>query len=92
MMQTSTIYDRLRRDEKEEPKQSVRISALAFLQRLPRNFTRPVADDLGEELGIKVRAVTHHLQTLCRKGYIVRIRQGVYSKAARTVKKNGIAS
>jgi|GEM_PF-3890340 len=26
------------------------------------------------------------------KGYIVRIRQGVYSKAARTVKKNGIAS
>ena len=62
------------------------------LQRLPRNFTRPVADDLGEELGIKVRAVTHHLQTLCRKGYIVRIRQGVYSKAARTIKKYSKAS
>ena len=92
MMQTSTIYDRLRREEKEEPKQPVRISALAFLQRLPRNFTRPVADDLGEELGIKVRVVTHHLQILCRKGYIVRIRQGVYSKAARTIKKYGKAS
>ena len=92
MMQTSTIYDRLRREEREEPKQPVRISPLAFLQRLPRNFTRAIADSVGEELGIKARAVTHHLQTLCRKGCIVRIRQGVYSKAARTIRKYGKAS
>ena len=91
MMQTSTIYDRLRPEEREEPK-VVRISPLAFLQRLPRNFTRAMADSVGEELGIKARAVTHHLQTLCRKGCIVRVRQGVYSKAARTIKKYRNAS
>ncbi len=38
MMQTSTIYDRLRREEREEPKR-VYISALAFLQMLPKQFT-----------------------------------------------------
>ena len=86
MIQTSTIYDRLRREEKEEPK-VVKISSLAFLNLLPHSFTRAIADSIGEELNIKARAVTYHLQTLCRKGYIVRIRQGVYSKDARKIKK-----
>ena len=92
IMQTSTIYDRLRREEKEEPKQSVRITPLAFLQALPRNFNRGDAERLGEEIGIKARAVTYHLQTLCRKGYIVRIRQGVYSKVTKKNDKYGKAA
>ena len=65
----------------------VKISSLAFLNLLPHSFTRAIADSIGEELNIKARAVTYHLQTLCRKGYIVRIRQGVYSKDARKIKK-----
>ena len=87
VVQTSTIYDRLRREEKEEPKRTRNISALAFMQLLPQNFTTAVAIKLGEEMGIKERAVGHHLRTLCGKGYIERIRQGVYRKIVRRVTK-----
>ena len=38
MMQTSTIYDRLHREEREETKR-VYLGALAFLQMLPKQFT-----------------------------------------------------
>jgi len=79
IMQTSTIYDRLRREEKEEPK-VVCISPLAFFGLLPHRFTTAVANKLGEEMGMKRRTVCKHLRTLCVKGYIVRLRQGVYGK------------
>jgi len=84
MMQTSAIYDRLRREEKEEPKRTC-ISPLAFVQLLSHQFTTAVAVKLGEEMGIKERAVRHHLRTLCTKGYIERLRQGVYRKVARRI-------
>ncbi len=84
MMQTSAIYDRLRREEKEEPKRTC-ISPLAFVQLLPHTFTTAVAIKQGEEMGIKERAVRHHLRTLCVKGYIERLRQGVYRKVTRRI-------
>ena len=84
MMQTSTIYDRLRREEKEEPKRTC-ISPLAFAQLLPHQFATAVAVKQGEEMGIKERAVRHHLRTLCVKGYIERLRQGVYRKVTRRI-------
>ena len=86
MMQTSTMYNRLRREEKEEVPKAVRISALAFLEMLPAAFTREGATCTGSELGIKERAVTYHLSTLIRKGYIVRIEQGRYRKVKRATK------
>ena len=79
MMHTSTIYSRLRREEKEEPK-VVCISPLAFFGLLPHQFTTAVANKLGEEMGMKRRTVCKHLRTLCVKGYLVRLRQGVYGK------------
>ena len=86
MMQTSAIYNRLRREEREEAPKAVRISALAFLEMLPTAFTREGATCTGSELGIKERAVTYHLNTLIRKGYIVRIEQGRYRKVKRATK------
>ena len=83
-MQTSALYNRLRREEKEEPKRTC-ISPLAFVQLLSHQFTTAVAVKLGEEMGIKERAVRHHLRTLCVKGYIERLRQGVYRKVTRRI-------
>ena len=83
VMQTSALYNRLRREEKEEPKAVVCISPLAFLSLLPRQFTTAVALKQGEEMGMKPRTVKKHLHTLCVKGYVERVRQGVYCKAAR---------
>jgi predicted transcriptional regulator len=80
------MYNRLRREEKEEAPKAVRISALAFLEMLPTAFTREGATCTGSELGIKERAVTYHLSTLIRKGYIVRIEQGRYRKVKRATK------
>ena len=85
MMQTSAIYDRLRREEREEEPKRTCISPLAFVQLLPHTFTTAVANKLGEEMGIKERAVRHHLRTLCVKGYIERLRQGVYRKVTRRI-------
>lgn len=34
-----------------------------------------------------ISAVRHHLRTLCVKGYIERLRQGVYRKVARRINK-----
>ena len=84
MMQTSTIYDRLRREEREEPKQPVRISPLAFLQALPKQFTKAVAIQVGEEWGISERAVTNKLNRLCRDCYLERVRHGVFAKISAT--------
>ena len=78
-MQTSALYNRLRAPM--VARESAHISALAFLNLLPQSFTTEVANKVGEEQGIKVRAVGYHLRTLCNKGYVERLRQGVYRKA-----------
>ena len=88
MMQTSAMYNRLRREEKEgdKPKQP-KVSALTFFQRLPKQFTTAIANETGKELGIKERAVGLHLHTLYNMGYILRLRQGVYCKVTHVAKK-----
>ena len=83
MMQTSAIYDRLHQEEKVEPKTVVRISPLALLSLLPNQFTTAAAVKQGEEMGMKPRTVKKHLYTLCTKGYIEHVRQGLYRKATR---------
>lgn len=88
MMHTSTIYDRLRREEKEEPKLVASISPLAFLEQLSAQFATAEANKVGKEMGITPRTVSKHLNTLTKKGYIVRIRHGVYAKARLREKKN----
>ena len=87
MMQTSAIYNRLRREEKEEAPKRVYISALAFLTLLPKQFTTAAANEVGKEQGIKERAVALHLRSLYQKGYITRLKQGVYCKVAHVAKK-----
>ena len=87
MMQTSAIYNRLRREVKEEVPSRVYISALAFLTLLPKQFTTAAANEIGKEQGIKERAVALHLRSLYQKGYITRLKQGVYCKVARETKK-----
>ena len=83
MMQTSTIYDRLRREEKEEPKR-VYLSALAFLQMLPKQFTTAEAVRLGEELGLKQNGIAKKISRLAKDRYIVKVRQGVFVKSSKT--------
>ena len=82
MMQTSTLYNRLRREEKEEEKVAC-VSPLAFLGLLPRQFTTAVAIEQGEEMGMKPRTVKKHLRTLCAKGYVEHVKHGVYCKVPR---------
>lgn len=91
-MQAASLYDRLRREEREEAPKATRISPLAFLQMLPNSFTRSVAESAGEEMGLKKRSVTYHLNTLCSKGLIVRIQHGVYRKVKRQARKNSQAT
>ena len=83
MMQTSTIYDRLRREEKEEPKR-VYLSALAFLQMLPKQFTTAEALRFGEEFGLKQNGIAKKISRLVKERYIVKVRQGVFVKSSKT--------
>ena len=87
MMQTSTIYDRLRREECEETKR-VYISALAFLQMLPKQFTTAEAVCIGEEMGIKKNAVAKKLAKLSKEYYIGKVRQGVFVKTSKMERNN----
>jgi len=87
MMQTSTIYDRLRCEEYEEPKR-VYISALAFLQMLPKQFTTAEAVCIGEEMGIKKNAVAKKLAKLSKEYYIGKVRQGVFVKTSKMERNN----
>ena len=80
MMQTSTIYDRLRREEKEEETKRAYISALGFLHALPTKFTTAEAKELGDRLGIKQRAVDYKLHTLLNRAYIERTGYGAFRK------------
>ena len=87
MMQTSALYNRLRGEEKEDTKSAVKLSPLALMQLLPKQFTTAMAMKLGEEIGVKERTVGKHLRTLCSKGYLERVRQGVYCKVSRKSRK-----
>ena len=80
MMQTSTIYDRLRREEKHEEPKRAYISALGFLHALPKVFTTAEAKELGDRLGIKPRAVDYKLRTLLNRAYIERTCYGTFHK------------
>ncbi|MBO5679475.1 MAG: DUF3987 domain-containing protein [Bacteroidaceae bacterium] len=80
VMQTSTIYDRLRREEKEEEVKRPYVSALGFLHALPTKFTTAEAKELGDRLGIKQRAVDYKLRTLLNRAYIQRIGYGAFRK------------
>ena len=86
-MQTSTIYDRLRRETQEEPKR-VYISALAFLHMLPKQFTTAEAVCIGEEMGIKKNAVAKKLAKLSKEYYIGKVRQGVFVKTSKMERNN----
>ena len=88
VMQTSAMYDRLRRETPEEKPKRVYLSALALYHMLPKQFTTAIANKMGEEQGIKERAVRLHLTTLYKKGYIQRIRQGVYRKVEWVTKRH----
>ena len=92
MMQTSALYNRLRREEKEETRSVVCVSPLAFVNLLPHQFTTAVALKQGEKMGMKPRTVKKHLHTLCTKGCIERLRQGVYRKIPRKQKKMRLAA
>ena len=67
-------------EEKEEETTRAYISALAFLQMMPRTFTATQAKAKGEELGIKHRAVNYKLRTLMTQSYIENIGYGKYRK------------
>ncbi len=82
MMQTSALYNRLRTEEKEV-KPVVCISPLALLSIMPTQFTTAMALKQGEEMGVKPRTIKKHLHTLCMKGYVEHVRQGVYRKSSR---------
>ena len=88
MMQTSTIYDRLRREEREEEPKRVYISALAFLQMLPKQFTAAEAIRIGEAMGIKENAVAKKLAKLSKEYYIGKVRQGVFVKTSKMERNN----
>ena len=81
-MQTSALYNRLRREEKEEETTRAYISALAFLHMMPHTFTATQATVKGEELGIKRRAVHYKLRTLITRSYIERIGYGTFRKVS----------
>ena len=84
MVQTSTIYDRLRREEKHEEPKRVYLSALAFLQMLPKQFTTAEAVRLGEEFGLKQNGIAKKLARLTKEFYIAKVRQGVFVKTSKT--------
>ena len=84
MMQTSTIYDRLRRETQEEEAQKrTRMSALSFLHILPRNFTTAEAIRIGAEYGIGEGGVAKKLVRLTKDYYIAKVRHGVFVKVTK---------
>ncbi len=83
MMQTSTIYDRLRREETEEAPKRTRLSALAFLHMLPRQFCTAEAIRIGKERGIGEGGVAKKLTKLIKEYYIAKVRHGVFVKVTK---------
>ena len=87
MMQTSAMYNRLRREEKEEAAKKTRISALGFLHMLPRQFTTAKAISIGEEHGVGEGGVTKKLSRLCKEYYIVKVAHGAFVKVTKAERK-----
>ena len=88
LQQTSTIYDRLRRETQEEEPKRIYISALAFLHMLPKQFTTAEAVCIGEEMGIKKNAVAKKLAKLSKEYYIGKVGQGVFVKTSKMERNN----
>jgi hypothetical protein len=86
-MQTSSLYSRLRPEEKKERKQGARISPLFLLQMLPNQFTTAEAEKIGKELGISPRTTSKHLNTLVSNDNLKRPYNGHYVKVAKKNKK-----
>ncbi len=84
VMQTSAIYNRLRREEKDEEPKRAYISALAFLHALPKRFTTDEAIRMGAELGLKKSAVAKKLAKLTKEYYIAKVGHGVFVKVTKT--------
>ena len=87
MMQTSAIYNRLRREEKAVAPARVYMSALAFLQMLPRQFATAEAVRIGEELGLKRNAISKKLNQLHKEYFIGKLRHGVFVKTSAAERK-----
>ena len=83
VMQTSALYNRLRREEKELPAKSTRISALAFLHMLPRQFTTSEALSIGREHGLGEGGVAKKLARLSKDYYIVKVARGAFVKVTK---------
>ena len=95
VMQTSAIYNRLRREDKDEEAKRAYISALAFLHALPKRFSTAEAISIGEELGLKKNAVAKKLAKLTKEYYIGKVGHGVFVKTTKTERdkwKNKITS
>ena len=86
-MQTSSLYSRLRPEEKKERKQGARISPLFLLQMLPNQFTTAEAEKIGKELGISPRTTSKHLSTLVSNDSLKRPYNGLYVKVGKKDKK-----
>ena len=87
-MQTSSLYSRLRPEEKKERKQGARISPLFLLQMLPNQFTTAEAEKIGKELGISPRTTSKHLNALVSNDSLKRPYNGHYVKVGKKDKKN----
>ena len=79
-MQTSTMYNRLRREVKEEAPKNTYLSALAFSQLLPLKFTTSDAVEIGKQCGMSASGVNKKLAKLCKEFFISRVGKGVFVK------------
>ena len=87
MMQTSAMYNRLRREEREEAPKRTRISALGFLHMLPRQFTTAEAISIGRECGLGEGGVAKKLSRLCKDYYIAKVCHGAFVKVTKAERK-----
>lgn len=85
--QTSTMYSRLRTEEKKARKRTQSISALGFLMELPDQFTTKKACEIAEAIPMAQRTVSKHLKTLKDMGLIVCLKKGTYVKVEKRGKK-----
>ena len=79
-MQTSAMYNRLRREVKEEAPKNTYLSALAFSQLLPLKFTTSDAVEIGKQCGMSASGVNKKLAKLCKEFFISRVGKGVFVK------------
>ena len=85
MMQTSAMYNRLRREVKEEAPKRTYLSALAFWQLLPLRFTTAAAIEIGKQHGMSESGVAKKLTRLCKEYYVSRVDKGVFVKLPKKI-------